>query len=183
MMSLKFFCACVAAAVFTSGALADSEAQPLSKTLGTKSFHVRNKQHGDLLRPEEARGANGTPIVLYPAQPWKCLTWKFQPLGESQFQLQNHFTSKTFAASARAGQPDELVLQVPLEKSAEAAPVWQFTRLNGGGYKIADPKTGKVLTAVKEKTRSGIRIVVQTWHESEDQQWELIEVNPKDLSM
>jgi len=34
--------------------------------------------------------------VLYPAEPWKCMTWKLRPAGESVFHVQNHFTSKTF---------------------------------------------------------------------------------------
>src|SRR5262249_22627047 len=64
-----------------------------------KSYQIRNKQFGDLLRPEDANSADGTPIVLYPAQAWKCMTWKLSAAGESQFCLQNRFTSKTFAAA------------------------------------------------------------------------------------
>src|SRR5215469_15686242 len=76
------------------------------------SYQIRNKQFGDLLRPEGANGATGTRLVLYPAQPWKCMTWKFHAAGESAFQLQNHFTSKTFAGDTSAEKPLEAVTQV-----------------------------------------------------------------------
>src|SRR5438067_288718 len=35
-----------------------------------KSYQIRNVKYADLLRPEDANNANGTRIVLYPAQPW-----------------------------------------------------------------------------------------------------------------
>lgn len=79
------------------GSAADSAGSKsdLSPTT-TESFQIRNKKFGDLLRPEGANGANGTQIVLYTAEPWKCMTWKLRPAGESVFHVQNHFTSKTF---------------------------------------------------------------------------------------
>ena len=52
-----------------------------------KSYQIANKKHGDLLRPKDANGSNGTPIVLYPVQLWKCLTWKLTPAGDSEFRL------------------------------------------------------------------------------------------------
>jgi hypothetical protein len=75
---------------------------PASKASAPESFQIRNKKFGELLRPEAANGADGTRIVLYPAQSWKCMTWKLHPAGESAFQLQNHFTSKTFAPADKA---------------------------------------------------------------------------------
>ena len=81
-----------------------------AKSSSPASFQVRNKKFGELLRPRDANSANGTPLVLYSAQPWKCMTWKFHPAGENAFHLQNHFTSKTFAAEIKAGKAETQVL-------------------------------------------------------------------------
>src|SRR5512137_396782 len=72
-----------------------------AKPLEAGTYHVRNQKFKDLLRPENANGADGTRIVLYSAQPWKCMTWRLRPAGTSGFSLQNLFTSKTFAADAK----------------------------------------------------------------------------------
>lgn len=151
-----------------------------ANTAALKSYQIRNSKFGNLLRPEEANNANGTRIVLYPAQPWKCMTWKFHPAGESRFQLQNHFTSKTF--STEAGEK-AAVRQVPFSKKTDERPVWQITKLNDGTYKIAEPKSGKVLTATNDANGSGARVVVENWHDGEEQKWELKEIDPKDLTM
>ncbi len=104
MTKLKVFCVCLAGSISTLGALAaDSASQPPGgKEAKPGSFQIRNQKYGNLLRPEEANSADGTRIVLYPAQPWKCVTWKLHGTGDSKFQLQNHFTGKTFAAEAGA---------------------------------------------------------------------------------
>ena len=100
MKRLKLFCICLAGSIIALGATAgESASQPgAGNQAKPGSFQVRSQKYGDLLRPEEANGADGTRIVLYPAQLWKCMTWKLHSSGESRFQLQNHFTSKTFAA-------------------------------------------------------------------------------------
>lgn len=144
------------------------------------SYQVRNKKYGELLRPQDANGANGTRIVLYPAQPWKCMTWKFHPAGESAWQLQNHFTSKTFAAAA-TDQAQPQVAQLPFAKEPAERPTWQFTKLADGTYKITDTKSGKALTAVKDD--SGLRVVTQAWQDQDDQKWELLPIDPKQLTM
>lgn len=185
MTRLKRFCMCLAGSIIGLVALAgDSASQPVvGKEAKPGSFQIRNQKYGDLLRPEEANSADGTRIVLYPAQTWKCLTWKFHGNGESRFQLQNHFTGKTFAAESGADRAQAAVTQVPYSKKPEERPTWQFTRLTDGSYKITDAKSGRALTAAKEETGSGERIVVQAWQESDAQKWELIEIDPKQLTM
>jgi len=145
------------------------------------SFQVRNKKFGELLRPEDANSANGTRIVLYPAQPWKCMTWKFHPAGEAAFQLQNHFTSKTFWANAATGDAPQPVLQLPFAKAAGERPTWRFTKLTDGTYKISDAKSGQVLTALRDG--SGLRVVAQPWQDQDAQKWELLPIDPKQLTM
>ncbi len=155
---------------------------PSAKPAAPNSYQIRNKKFGELLRPEDANSADGTPIVLYPAEHWKCMTWRFHPAGESSVRIQNHFTAKTFAAKAGAGtQPP--VSQVPFAKNPQDGPAWQLTRLSDGSYKITDPKSGKALTAAKRDSGSRVRIVIEAWRDGEDQKWDLIEIDPKTLTM
>ena len=185
MTKLKLFCLWLAGSIIALGATAgDVATQPVAgKPADSASFQVRNQKFGNLLRPEEANGADGTRIVLYPGQPWKCMTWKFHTNGESRYQLQNHFTSKTFAAEPGADTGQAAVTQVPFSKKPDERPTWQFTKLNDGTYKITDAKSGKALTAVKEEAGSTVRIVVRAWQEEAAQKWELIEIDPKQLTM
>ena len=186
MTILKPFCICLASSLISLGVMAgDSTSQPEAGNRAKPgSFQIRNQKYGNLLRPEEANSADGTRIVLYPAQPWKCLTWKLQASGESRFQLQNHYTSKTFAAAeAEADKTPVAVTQVPFSNKPAERPTWQFTRLADGRYKITDAKSGKALTAVKEESGATVRIVVQAWQESDAQKWELIEIDPKRLTV
>src|SRR5215471_11350344 len=95
---------------------------PAANSSAPASYQVRNKKFAQLLRPEDANSANATRLVLYPAQPWKCMTWKFHAAGESSFQLQNHFTSKTFAGET-VEKPLQAVIQVPFAKESDKRPV------------------------------------------------------------
>jgi hypothetical protein len=180
-MHFKAICLTVGASVLGLAlCAAEPDLQTTNPTAG-KSYQIRNRQYGELLRPQDANSANGTPIVLYSAQPWKCMTWKLSSGGESRFYLQNYFTSKTFAAAtATEGQPAG-VTQVPFGKSPDERPVWQFTRLADGTFKVMDAKTGMVLTASKDG--SGVKVTVQRWSERNEQKWELTEIDPKSLTM
>lgn len=153
-----------------------------SKAAAPESFQIRNKKFGELLRPEDANGANGTRIVLYPAQPWKCMTWKMHSAGESAFHLQNHFTSKTFAPAAKGDAAQAAVTQVPFGKEAQQRPTWRFTKLPDGLYQITDAQSGKALTAVSSDSGSA-RIVVAPLGPGDEQKWELIKTDPSKLTM
>ncbi len=150
-----------------------------SESITPGSYQIRNQKYGDLLRPEDANSADGTRIVLYPGQPWKCMTWKFNSGAASTFHLQNHFTSKTFAAagSEKAEQP---VVQVPLSKGAGERPTWKFSKLDDA-YKITDAKSGKALTA--RKNGDTVVIFVAPWEDKPEQKWEVLKIDPKQLTM
>jgi hypothetical protein len=174
---------CLLSLISHQAVMAEEAASPVPspKSSAPASFQVRNKKYGELLRPEDANSANRTRIVLYPAQPWKCMTWKFHPAGDSAFQLQNHFTSKTFSATPASDQAAQPVLQLPFAKEAGERPIWHFTKLADGSYRITDAKSAKVLTAVKDNT--GLRVVAQAWQDQDDQKWELLPIDPKQLTM
>ncbi len=147
------------------------------------TYQIRNVKHQDLLRPRDANNATGTPIVLYPAQPWKCMTWRLQTAGESAFHLKNLFTGKTFSASADTNALQQSVKQIPLAKDGGESPTWQFSKLDDGHYKISDKKSGKVLTAKKAEGESEVKITVAPWENLDEQKWILEKMDPKQLTM
>ena len=151
-----------------------------TKPAPPESYQIRNVKYGDLLRPQDANGADGTRIVLYPGQLWKCMTWKMYPAGESLYQLQNHFTGKTFIPKT-AGAGTALV-QVPFGPVANDRPNWRFRKLADGSYQIEDPKSGNALTAT-DSPDGTVRIVLAPWKELPEQKWELLKTDPATLTM
>lgn len=153
-----------------------SLAADATNDLAPGSYQIRNRKFDELLRPENADSANGTHIVLYPAQPWKCMTWKLLPAGKSAFNLQNHFTSKTFEAKTNAA--GSAVVQIPLDREISSRPSWIFTKLSDGFYRIVDQRSGECLTA---GSRDAIQLA--PWKELPEQQWELVLTDPAKLTM
>jgi hypothetical protein len=149
--------------------------------LAPDTYQIRNKAFGELLRPEDANSANGTPIVLYPAQSWKCMTWRFHAADESAFSLQNLFTSKTFAPDAKGDAAQPALSQVPFGKEAASRPGWRFTKLADGTYRIQEAGSERSLTAVRQN--GGYRIQLQPWKESAEQKWSLEKIDAKSLTM
>jgi hypothetical protein len=145
-----------------------------------KSYQIANKKLADLLRPKDANNSDGTPIVLYSAQPWKCMTWKLKPLDDSTFIVQNHFTGKTF--SLPAADKGNGLIQTALPKDAAKAVKWRFIKLDDGSYRIADPKSDRVLTAAKDE-KNEFRIVLKPWEKKNEQKWELKPIDPAKLTM
>ena len=135
------------------------------------SVQIRNVQYGLLLRPRDANNADGTPLVLYSAQPWKCMTWTVKPSENSGglvASLKNRFTSKTFA-EAEGGT----VKQTPFR----ADRVWKFEKLDDSRWRILDPVDGKALTARDEET-----VALDEWKDAPGQKWEVLPA-PEHLTM
>lgn len=87
-----------------------------------------------LLRIKDANSKNGTPLVLYNPENWKCMTWDFKNISGNTYQLQNLFTHKTFqtVASPETGVAME---QQPL-KNGDAAQVYEFEAVSKGSFLI-----------------------------------------------
>jgi Ricin-type beta-trefoil lectin domain-like len=174
----KFSLLVSAFTIFFGGTVAFAADTPEATT-----YQIRNVKHQELLRPRDANNATGTPLVLYPAQPWKCMTWRLQPAGESAFYLKNMFTGKTFSAPADTNAPTPFVTQIPLAKNGGESPAWVFTKLDDGSYKITDVKSKKVLTAKKSESESEVKISLAPWQNLDEQKWILEKIDPKNLTM
>lgn len=138
-------------------------------------YQIRNRKMDALLRPKNANNANGTPIVLYPAEPWKCMTWKVRAAGTNAFELQNYLTRKTFVAETNGAQT--ALVQTPVDHDTSKRPTWSFTRLPDGFYRIENASTGQALTGSEGQVR------LAPWAEKPEQEWELIGIAPAKLTM
>jgi len=176
----SLFFGCLFVLTAASGVADNASVQSDLSATATESFQIQNKKFGDLLRPEGANAAVGTRIVLYSAEPWKCMTWKLQPAGESVYHVQNHFTSKTFSVKAEAGGKN--VVQTAFAREPGGRPAWRFTKLADGLYRISEEKSGDVLTAVSDDGGT-VRIVVASWQDKPEQKWQLNKINPAELTM
>ncbi len=164
-------------------AIADDTAAtaPAAHSLEATTYQIRNQKYQELLRPKDANNADGTRIVLYSPEPWKCMTWRLQTATNDGYCLRNVFTAKTFSFAADGtARP---VTQIPYSHQPDKNPVWQFTKLEDGTYKISDAKNDGVLTAVPNAGGDGESIVVQPWQNLDEQKWELSKIDPKDLTM
>jgi len=176
LMNMRRLLLTLPIAVLVAAVLA-GQAGSVSQTV--ESYQIRNQKFGQLLRPEDASSADGTRLVLYPAQMWKCMTWKRLPAGSSTFALQNHLTSKTFSAQGDGQQVS--VLQIPVAANASARQTWRFVKLQDSTYQIIDTGSGKALTAVA--SGSSTIVVVAPWQDKPEQHWELILTDPRKLTM
>lgn len=138
-------------------------------------YQIRNRKMNALLRPENANSADGTRIVLYPAEPWKCMTWKVKAAGGIAFELQNYLTRKTFATGTNDAQA--VVVQAPFDRDASKRPRWKITKLADGFYRIENDRTGQVMTG------SEAAVTLAPWAEKPEQEWELIGIDPAKLTM
>jgi len=143
---------------------------------GAKSYQIRNCKFDQLLRPRDANSSDGTRIVLYPAQPWKCMTWKLLPAGDAAFQLQNHFTQKTF--EAKTNEAGAMLVQVPFDRNSSKRSTWKFEKLPDGFYRITEVASGRCLAASSKEA-----VTLAPAKDQPEQEWELIETDPAKLTM
>lgn len=139
------------------------------------SFQIENAARpGDLLRVKDARSADGTPLVLYPKQAWKCMTWELQADGEA-FRLRNHFTNKTLAPiTSPTTQPADAstpVVQRPLDKEPSPFEAWRFEPIadTEGLVRVVHVESGQVL----EADGNG-NVVLKKSSDAPTQRWRLL---------
>jgi hypothetical protein len=135
------------------------------------SHMVRNKKYQLMLRPRDANRKDGTPIVLYPSQTWKCMGWRFEPM-PGGVRLVNYFTGKSFEADGpMTGKPP--VIQTPVAPERAEKQTWRFVVLGGGLYRI-ESLSGGVLTAIESEGGGDPQVVLAPWNDLESQKWELL---------
>ena len=163
------YCNGVALIALAATALAAAPAtKPVSLAGQSHQFESLTRA-GMLLRPRDASSAEGVPIVLYPQQDWKCMTWKLEPIGDGdEVRLVNYFTHKTFYPDPAAD--DAPVTQHAAAKVAATAERWKLVPTDGGAFRLDHVTTGKTLTVTPDGA-----LVVSPWTGGSTQQWKLLD--------
>jgi hypothetical protein len=138
--------------------------------LAGESHQIENVAQRLLLRPRDASSKDGAPIVLYPHQDWKCMTWRFEPAGDDgrEIRLVNYFTHKTICPDGTTH--GSAVTQHTLSKSGDnRSEGWRFVPVSEGVYRVEHVATGLTLTV-----KSDDSITIEKYTGDATQQFKLL---------
>jgi hypothetical protein len=140
------------------------------------NYAIKNVQTGMLLRVKDAGSKNGTPLVAYYPENWKCMTWNFKSTGENTYQLQNLLTNKTFQPSASTG------VDVPFEEQPLIAGApnqqYEFITVKKDTYLIKLKGSDLYVTPADPKGSVNSAIVLAKKRNSADQYWNIYQQVP-----
>lgn len=140
------------------------------------TYAIKNVKTGMLLRVKDASSKNGTHLVAYDPQNWKCMTWDFQHTGENTYQLKNLFTKKTFQSLGEA--KDDVVLEEqPLVADAKNQQ-YEFIKVKKDIYLIKLKATDLYLTPADPEGSTNSAIKLAKKQDSPLQQWSIYLQNP-----
>ncbi|SDD40337.1 hypothetical protein SAMN05216464_101639 [Mucilaginibacter pineti] len=135
------------------------------------NYAIKNVQTGMLLRIKDAGSKNGTPLVAYYPENWKCMTWNFQSTGKNIYQLQNLLTSKTFQPTAEANA-DVAFEEQPLVKDAPNQQ-YEFIAVKKDTYLIKLKGTDLYVTPADSKGSVNSAIVLAKKRSTTEQLWNI----------
>jgi hypothetical protein len=140
------------------------------------NYAIKNVQTGMLLRIKDANSKNGTPIVAYYPENWKCMTWNFKKTDANTYQLQNLFSNKTLqpigAAGANVAFEEQPLIAGDAKQQFEFIPVKKDT------YLIKLKGTDLYLTPADSKGTVNSAIVLAAKKGTADQFWSIYEQAP-----
>jgi hypothetical protein len=140
------------------------------------NYAIKNVQTGMLLRVKDAASKDGTPLVAYYPENWKCMTWNFKSTGNNTYQLQNLLTNKTFqpVAQANADVPFE---EQPLINDAPNQQ-YEFIKVKSGAYLIKLKGTDLYITPADGKGKVNSAIILAAKENTPEQLWTIYEQAP-----
>ncbi|MBC6112868.1 RICIN domain-containing protein [Pedobacter sp. CCM 8938] len=139
------------------------------------NYAIKNVQTGMLLRVKDASGKNGTPLVAYDPQNWKCMTWDFKNVDGNTYQLLNLFTSKTFQPKK---DPEMLAnLEEQPLVIGDTNQQYEFIAV-GKAYLIKLKGTELFLTPEDKKGSTNSNIILAKKTNTKDQYWTIYEQSP-----
>lgn len=140
------------------------------------TYAIKNVKTGMLLRVKDANGKNGTPLVAYDPQNWKCMTWDFLSTGENTYQLKNLFTKKTFQPLGDAKEAVVLEEQPLLAEAANQH--YEFIKVKKDVYLIKLKATDLYLTPSDPEGSTNSSIILARKNDTTLQQWSIYQQNP-----
>lgn len=140
------------------------------------NYAIKNVQTGMLLRVKDAASKNGTPLVAYYPENWKCMTWNFKSTGHNTYQLQNLLTNKTFQPvnQANAEVPFEeqpLITDAPNQQ-------YEFVKVKPDTYLIKLKGTDLYVTPADSKGKVNSAIILADKKNTPEQLWTIYEQAP-----
>jgi len=140
------------------------------------SYAIKNEQTGMLLRVKDAHSENGTPLVAYYPENWKCMTWNFKHVAGNTYQLENLLTNKTFQPKGDADVNVALEEQ-PLNTNS-ANQQYEFEAIDHDTYMIKLKGTDLYITPSDKKGAVNSQIVLAKKTNTKDQYWDIYEQSP-----
>lgn len=140
------------------------------------NYAIKNVQTGMLLRIKDANSKNGTPIVAYYPENWKCMTWNFKKTEANTYQLQNLFSSKTLQPIGAAGANVAFEEQ-PLI-AGDAKQQYEFIAVKKDIYMIKLKGTDLYITPADGKGAVNSAIILTAKKGTPDQLWNIYEQAP-----
>jgi len=140
------------------------------------TYAIKNVKTGMLLRVKDANGKNGTPLVAYSPENWKCMTWDFQSTGENTYQLKNLFTKKTFQPLGVV-KDAALLEEQPLVANASNQQ-FEFINIKKDTYVIRLKSTELYLTPSDPGGKTNSAIILSKKKDDPLQQWTIYQQNP-----
>ncbi|KQM78091.1 hypothetical protein ASE74_15390 [Pedobacter sp. Leaf216] len=137
------------------------------------NYAIKNVQTGQLLRVKDASNKNGTPLVAYDPQNWKCMTWNFINVEGNNYHLKNLLTGKTFQPK----QADIALEEQPLALGNNKQQ-YEFEPAGKDTYLIKLKGTELYLTPEDKEGKSNSAIILAKKSNTKDQQWTIYAQSP-----
>lgn len=141
------------------------------------TYAIKNVQTGLLLRVQDARKANGTPIVSYSPVNWKCVTWDFQHVTGNTYQLRNLFTNKTLQPVAADPVDGVSLEQQPLTQ-LQANQEYEFIPAGKDSYRIRLNGTDLYITPTEGVGSVNSKVILAGKTASKNQIWSIYQQEP-----
>lgn len=140
------------------------------------TYAIKNVKTGMLLRIKDASTKNGTPIVAYNPQNWKCMTWDFKYLGPDTYQLENLFSHKTLqpAAAAATGVAFE---EQPIREGSNSQQ-YEFIPVKKDTFLIRPKGTNLYITPADSEGEVNSAIILAEKSGSSLQEWTIYKQTP-----
>ncbi|MEO6639525.1 MAG: RICIN domain-containing protein [Ginsengibacter sp.] len=140
------------------------------------TYAIKNVQTGMLLRIKDANQSDGTPLVAYIPQDWKCMTWDFNHIDGNTYSLKNLFTGKTFQAIDKNPSSGDVLKQQPISNTDNQ--LYEFIPVKENVYLIKLKGTDLYVTPSKEDGKINAPIIFSKKSGSKMQQWSIYEQHP-----
>lgn len=140
------------------------------------NYAIKNVEIGMLLRIKDASNKNGTPLVAYPPQNWKCMTWNFISVEGNTYQLKNLFTGKRF--QSKAGDTTETALEEQALSLESANQQFDFEPAGKNIYWIKLKGTALYLTSGDKKGTINLPVILSWKSGNKEQQWTIYKQAP-----